>query len=560
MFRKLVSNLPFSPALVGQIGFYARRLRKEEATRRIGLFMTVLALVVQSLTVFVPSTSANASNTSDLITGGANSISAVLAAYDNPSSDFKKIMDYAGVTRAEIAAMKSGTINSKEYGTGSGAWLTWGRTSRFSSAQGEVRHDVSGSIVYSKPLWRYDTTDWTIPHGSQYDAFRGTSAKMGNFAIVKGCGNLVTRKIPPVPVRITVCRPGTGVISIFESEKKPTDLPANSDACKPKVPAAACTEIAEPTKIDRTHYSFKATASADNGATISSYTFVVHKNDITGEVVATKTITTGEKSAESGSIELKAAGKYYVVVIVKTSLGDKKSRDCETTVTVVPPEKCAVNPDLNANDPDCKVCAGNSKLWYKSPECREVIVLSKLATNITQNGVDATRVNAGASDRIEYKLTASNPGKVPATASFVENLDDVLEYATIQDNGGGTYDTVNKTLSWASVTLKPGETQTRTFIIAMPSTIPTTARGSSEPGSYDCIMNNTFGNNIQINVKCEAPKIVEQTVKQLPSTGPGENMLFAGTLLAVVTFFWARSRQLGTELRLVRKDFSASTI
>ena len=31
MFRKLVSNLAFSPALVGQLGFYAKRLRKEES-------------------------------------------------------------------------------------------------------------------------------------------------------------------------------------------------------------------------------------------------------------------------------------------------------------------------------------------------------------------------------------------------------------------------------------------------------------------------------------------------------------------------------------------------
>ena len=52
MFRKLVSNIAFSPALVSQLGFYAKRLRKEETTRRIGLIFTVLALVVQSFEVF----------------------------------------------------------------------------------------------------------------------------------------------------------------------------------------------------------------------------------------------------------------------------------------------------------------------------------------------------------------------------------------------------------------------------------------------------------------------------------------------------------------------------
>lgn len=54
MFRKLVSSLPFSPALVGQLGFYARRLGREQAARRLGLIFTVLAIVVQILVLVNP--------------------------------------------------------------------------------------------------------------------------------------------------------------------------------------------------------------------------------------------------------------------------------------------------------------------------------------------------------------------------------------------------------------------------------------------------------------------------------------------------------------------------
>ena len=54
MFRKLVSNLPFSPALVGQLGFYARRLSTEQATRRLGLIFTVLAVAVQAFALIKP--------------------------------------------------------------------------------------------------------------------------------------------------------------------------------------------------------------------------------------------------------------------------------------------------------------------------------------------------------------------------------------------------------------------------------------------------------------------------------------------------------------------------
>jgi uncharacterized repeat protein (TIGR01451 family) len=591
MFRKLVSNLPFSPALVGQLGFYARRLRKEETTRRAGLLVTVLALVMQSMTVFVPSSSANSSSTSDLIYGGVTSMAELLAVYDNPRADYKKIMDYNGITRAELAAATKKSINSRDYGTGTGQWLSWGRNPRLSAAQGEVKHDIDGTVVYSRPLWRLDTTEWTKVHGSTYSAFVGTSAKRGTFAIILDCANLVTRTVPaPVKItvcrpgvgvisifdyqklatdlpadsdqckpKITVCRPGVGVISIFESEKRSTDLPADSEECKPKVPVATCKDIAE-VKIDRTKRNFKAEATAVNGATINAYVFTVRKGSETGSVVKTVTVTTTATSAESGVIDLKDTGEYYVSVVVKTSLGERKSADCATKVTVVPPEVCEVNPNLLKNDPECKPCPANPELWAKSPECSEVTVSTKHAVNLTQNNVDATTITAVAGDRIEYTLTVTNPGKVPANASFVEKLDDVLEYATIQDNGGGSFNADSKVLSWPTVTLKPGEKQTRIFTVLLPATIPATARGTSDTTSYDCIMNNVFGDNIQIKVQCEAPKLVESAVTELPSTGPRENILFAGALLAVVVYFWARSRQLGKEVRLVRKDFSGSAI
>lgn len=67
MFRKIVSNLPFSPALVGQLGFYAKRLRREETTRKLGLIFVILALIVQSLIVFQPPESANAASTTRII-------------------------------------------------------------------------------------------------------------------------------------------------------------------------------------------------------------------------------------------------------------------------------------------------------------------------------------------------------------------------------------------------------------------------------------------------------------------------------------------------------------
>lgn len=533
MFRKLVSSLPFSPALVGQLGFYARRLKKEQATRRMGLIFTALALVMQSFAVFTPPEPANASNPSDLIYGGISTKAQLLTAYDNSArgnGDLKNIYDYAGITRDEIAASVSGTLNSKEKGTGAGGWLSWGRAHVFSAAQGEVQHDANGSVVYSRPFWLYDTTSYQQKHGTVRYAFIGHSAKMGDFAILKECGNILTTQLPTTP-----------------PPPPPVAPPAESRCV-----------LLQIRRIERTKYTLDATAQVTNGATISNYTFTI--KDASGAVITQKSVPSTVTSANSGVIELKTPATYTASVSVTTSVGERSDSACVTSLTVSPPDKCIFNSSITNEDKECQPCPANKDLWYKDKDCAPQVASGKVATNLTQGNTKAETVTANASDRIEYKVSLYNVGKVPATVEFKEQLSDVLEYSTLQDNGGGTLNSDSKVLSWGSVTLNPGEKQTRTFVIAVNAEIPSMARGTSDPSSYDCIMTNTFGNTININVNCAGPKVVEQVVSELPSTGPTENIIFAGIVGSVVTFFYARSRQMTKEVRLIRKEFNMGTI
>jgi hypothetical protein len=74
-------------------------------------------------------------------------------------------------------------------------------------------------------------------------------------------------------------------------------------------------------------------------------------------------------------------------------------------------------------------------------------------------------------------------------------------------------------------------------------------------------MSNEFGSdNTTVLVNCPAPKVVEVVVTELPHTGASENMLFAGIVLSVVVYFYARSRQMKKEVRLIRRDLNAGTI
>lgn len=549
MFRKLVSNLAFSPALVGQLGFYAKRLKKEEATRRLGLIFTVLALVVQSFAVFQPPESANASNPSNFIQGGISSINAFLRNYDSNANNIKDLFSTLGISRSDIAAARYGEFNSKDV-------YSWGLTSRFSAAQGERTYPIriEGGVrnFYYRPLSLWDTGN-NVKTGSYYKAYIGKTASGMWFALQVNCGNLILKQEPARPP----CPTGqTGQYPNCQTAPKMCDIPGKTNLraddvnCKEAV--AACDLLT----INRnlTGYHFASAASAANGATITSYTYVIKRD---GKTIDTKTVASSS-TVNALDYAQTQQGKYTVELTVNTNLGTRSGPDCVKTFNITPPPVCSVNPNLASDSPECQPCPGDSTLWIKDTKCAANIVTTKTAQNSTQGG-DATKVTAKASDRIVYTLNVENRGLAPATYTITEQLDDVMEYASVLDNGGGTL--ANKVMSWPTITLKPGEKQSRMFTVQVLSTIPTMGQGTSDKTSYDCKMINTFGNAVTINVDCPVQKeVVEQTVAQLPHTGPTENMLFAGITLAVVAYFYARSRQMKHEVRLIRRGYNAGTI
>lgn len=478
MFRKIVSNLSFSPALVGQLAFYAKRLKKEEATRRLGLIFVALALVVQSLAVFNPPAPANAANNNDLVYGGIRpadgGLSIWLRSYDANSNGLRDITNYFGITRAEAAAAQHGAFSDMNeirslksvghlpLGGGNEQALT-------------ATTDNGGTrTFYARTMYREGNKPTIFWGFKGYSA--GLAAKTGSgvFYLMDNCGNILVKTVPNPPPPPTPKCPVPGK----------TDLNENDPNC-----FINCT------------YPGKETLPANDPRCFEAC-----------KIVGSETIP--------------------------------------------------------INDPRCKVeiCPyeGLGGVTVDSPLCEEPepanLELSKAAVNTSQGNVDATKTTAQAGDQIRYTITIENTGGTAIETTLEDNLFDVVEYATVVDAGGGQFDPESKKIVWEDITLKPDESQARTFIIRVKDEIPTTAQGVSEPSSYDCKLQNVFGNQVIINVDCQPPKIIEQTVTQLPHTGPAENMMFAGVVLAVVTFFYARSRQLGKEVRLIRRDLNTGAI
>ncbi len=534
MFRKIVSNLAFSPALVGQLGFYAKRLRKEEATRRVGLIFTALALVVQVFAVFTPPESANAANGNNIIYSGFKSKSDLLSIYDrNKDSaghkDIQQIYAHFGITRKDLANAKWTTVNSHDHNKGI---ISVGRSASYSWQR--TPYDIAGTktTIYGSKLYKFDSGSWTPKHGSTYTAVVGKRAVDGQwFAILSGCGNPAFLKLPPPP---------------------------------PK-PAAACTSLAI-VPISRTKYNFVAKASVKSGATISGYSYVV--KDDKGATVATKKAAS-RAGTNTTTFNFAKDGKYSVTATVATSAGNKTAPSCVKTLTVSPQPPCLLNPDLPNNSPDCKPCEDDGTIWYKDKDCESQFLLLKGVTNITQQKADANNTTAKPGDRLEYHLSVKNIGKTTGTYAITDSLSDVLEYADIVDTGGGTLaksspgtpvEKVN-VMSWPAVTVKPGQTVQKIVSVKVKSTIPAMPKSPGNQESYNCRMVNSFANKqTSVAVECPEAKVVEQVVAELPHTGATENMIFAGIVLAVVTYFYARARQVKKEVRLVRRDLNAGTI
>ncbi len=152
---------------------------------------------------------------------------------------------------------------------------------------------------------------------------------------------------------------------------------------------------------------------------------------------------------------------------------------------------------------------------YTTPKPGEPnIVQVKSAFNNTKN-VDATTVNAARGDTITFTLKTTNNGTADAVNYVItDDLSGVLPLADLIDNGGATLN--GNILSYPAITIKPGETVTKTFVVKVKSSLAPTL-------SYQ--IRNTYGNTVVINVP-------GNIIYQAPTTGAAATSaaVFAGLI------------------------------
>lgn len=255
MFKKLISNLPFNPSLIGEVAFYYRRLQSEEKLRRLGVVLVVLSFFIQSFAVLSPPQPTLAESDNDVIRGGfANRDQATLHCLGD-TQGFRDVLAYHGLSCDDVAAAQTVTIRSTDYNKeldSMGRQSKGSHVERTGKPTNEYPVGIGGTTFYMRNLWAFDSGAY-----STYKALKMQNKHGATIFILYSCGNIVTvgKYTPPAPTPDPAPAPNP------TPTPTPTETPEPEpvDAC-PLVPGFqdSLAECDVCPNIDGIQYSFDA--------------------------------------------------------------------------------------------------------------------------------------------------------------------------------------------------------------------------------------------------------------------------------------------------------------
>ena len=527
MFEKLLSNLPYNPSLVHQLGFYAKRMHREAAIRRTGMVFIVLSFFVQFFAVVAPPVATVAYSNNDMINGGVQTQGeAVKTCRDNTKNYGDVLADFgvscADVSNASVTYIKSTDTNKAGDHLYSMGWLPEGKQNVEFTNLANV-----SETLYARRLDSFDTGPY-----STYKVLKGTSHVTGKtFFIIFDCGNLVFFGVPvPIPQPKDVCPDKAGVQTTSQECDVCPDvsgIQTNTTQCD------VCSNIAG--------VQTKAT-ECDVCTNISGVQTKTSQCDVCPNLAGVQT-----KSSQCDVCSnLQGVQTSLTECDVCTSVaGVQTSVDQCTQI-----EHCPYNPSLTKDDVNCKPC----EKAVSSTNALACIDISKTASDDTQGWTDANGKTATAGDVITYDLYAENVGKaVVPQFTMQENISDVLDYANVTDLHGGTQGN-DGWVTWPAQDIPGGQKEHHQITVKIKDPIPQTPTDPGDQTHFDLTMSNTYGNTIEIHLPGSITKTIETTTTALPNTGPGNSLIAAGAIVVVAGYFFARTRLLAQESELAIKD------
>ncbi len=601
MFEKILSIMPYNPSLVHQMRFYGRRMQEEASIRRIGIVFIILAFAVQFFAVLNPpqTTSAAACSDNDVIRCGAYTTADVKSNYDNNPS-VQTIYHYFGIDHNEIDNLHLTAVTGKV--TQGGRVLDQNDHEIATDVITAGRQDIPGSTRVDREGTGGHVTFYTRPpsvsfQSSSLEAFVVKKDGVFQFAILKSCGN------PVMPTgQVGVLIPGGGTTPVTPPPVGTPTISLSCDRLAGNVPdgkgkyfriffdpegdniindgniVSQGGPMADNQGNNSGDYAtgppygtppggtpMNGAAIFGNGSSAKHFILRIYTNANYNVLVGSDTPaqgtfncvgpTTPPPPACPSNAALPATSPdCYCPVPGKTDL-PKNSPQCFAP--------CQYNPAIPASVPECfSPCPYNGSIPVESNACKPCdksnnsqdsiacVVLHKTASNITAGLSDANNTTAQAGDVITYTLYAQNTGKATIKQFiFQEGLSDVLDYATVADLHGGSMD-ATKLVSWPAQEIAAGQTATVQVTVKVLSPIPETPTGTSDPGHFDLIMTNVYGNAVSIKLPPSPAKTIELAAASLPNTGPGTSLFIGALIVIISSYFYSRARLLTRESNL----------
>ena len=405
MFRKLVSNLPFSPALINQLSFYSKRLKKEQFTRSFALGFTILALLIQSVTFLTPAKPTLAASSNDIVFGGGPKeelLRVLRRGCDTRNRcDIKAIFSAYGITEANLASARYENIISSQANN----YWSIGRSPR--GYGGEITKQIPGGPT----VWARTLHGWAA--NRSWQAIR-VEASQGTRWILTECGNIVTKESAP-PVKTT-----------------------------PNMKLEKSVNKATAKKGEKVTYTIKITNIGNGTAnSVLVYDDSPVGLDLLNEGLGSDPIKSTRRWETSKRFNVAPGQSYtYRINALATRWGpvNLTNRACVDffdidiynncdTAQVTLPQGCPVpgKEELPKDDPACKTNPGLS--IRKTSSKNELRV----------------------GDTFEYTLTAQNKGDINLPTAIIRDVaPDEIEFLQVKEPGSTTYTSVKNPREYTS--------------------------------------------------------------------------------------------------------------
>jgi uncharacterized repeat protein (TIGR01451 family) len=581
MFRKLVSNIPYHPSMMGQLTFYLHRLRQEQALRRAGFVLFAMVLFVQLFAIVSPSRPSLATSSNDIVYGASNK-DQVMTAYRNNRdelgrTDIRAIYNHYGIGLDQISAATHQKIGSHDRDYVSTGRSTSPGIDNFVNIDG-----VANGGIYQRPLESWDNNGLE----SSYDTLTGTSQHGFRFwIIIDGCGNIVFERGALKP-KLEIMKKHTSPNNTNPGDIIEYDIEFRNSG------GGSAKDVKIHDKLSKYYDFVSYTSNIDlkfnrdgqnlswvidnNGSELPPTTkwfFIKLKLKLTGQVDVDKVCNSANISANGvPAISVDEPDTARCINVIPTitptptiiTPTPTKPTPTPTRPTPTPTRPTPTRPTPTPTRPTPTTSPTPPPLT-PTPTGTPILSTDKSVANISQNISNANNTTAKPGDVLKYTIYVINNGdgnanNLKLSGEYGESINDILEYADLIDAGDAHFDKQTNYLTWDAVNIPANSQIQKSFSVKVKNPLPSTPISASDPLSYDFVIQNIYGRTINVKLDKPATKVIEQTLNTLPNTGPGTSMLITSFAAIIIGYFFYRNKLLSKELEMIHQEYSAGGI